>query len=95
MTERMFPVFDGKKLRRIPWHLVEHLEKSCDRIHDQTLKRLAERGGLSAGELREHIQAANEDRRADLYKMRERDGDEAWLNSWILGQLEEVVGRKG
>jgi N-acyl-D-aspartate/D-glutamate deacylase len=36
----------AKKLRRIPWDLIAPHEKQAQNNHDQSLKRLAERGGL-------------------------------------------------
>jgi hypothetical protein len=61
MTARMFPVlFQGRdgdaarKLgcpREIPWSFLEPHEARAKRNHDQTLQRLAERGGLSPAEI--------------------------------------------
>ena len=38
--------------RRVPWEFVEPAREQAMRNHDQTLERLAERGGLAPGELR-------------------------------------------
>ena len=43
--------FDGNVLEWIPWWLVESHEAQAKRNHDQTLRRLAERGGLCPSEL--------------------------------------------
>jgi hypothetical protein len=37
----------GKALKAIPWSLIEPHERQAERNQSQTLKRLAERGGLS------------------------------------------------
>lgn len=42
--ERRFPIQGGPS---IPWSLIEPHEAQAKRNHDQTLQRLAERGGLS------------------------------------------------
>lgn len=50
----MFPVMVGKYGHGkafVPWNLVAPHEKQAQRNHSQTLARLAERGGLSPGEL--------------------------------------------
>lgn len=46
MTRR-FPIQDGPS---IPWHLIAPYEAQALRNHDQTLERLAARGGLSCAE---------------------------------------------
>lgn len=46
--ERPFPIQDGQ-VRAIPWGLAEILYPAYG--HDQTLERLAERGGFGRGEL--------------------------------------------
>lgn len=51
---RKFPVMLGPAATvkmEVPWGLVEPFNKSALRNHDQTLERLAERGGLSPQEL--------------------------------------------
>lgn len=50
MSERRFPILDSTGLRSIPWAmLVPNARQALDN-HDQTLERLAERGGLAAYE---------------------------------------------
>jgi hypothetical protein len=63
MTEGSFPILfplsaDRRELERagvvvprsIPWSLIAPHERQAERNHYQTLKRLAERGGLSPSE---------------------------------------------
>lgn len=54
-----FPIIKGKDVngdddrfvpRRIPWAVLAPYEEQAERNHDQTLKRLAERGGLDVSE---------------------------------------------
>lgn len=56
--ERMFPVLNDGRAdhcpKAVPWSFVEPWRASCLRYHSQTLERLAERGGLSAAEMRFH-----------------------------------------
>jgi hypothetical protein len=54
---KLFPILTsvrdrrlGERLRSIPWSLIESHEAQAKTNHDQTLKRLAERGGLGASE---------------------------------------------
>lgn len=45
--ERMFPIMDiGGKRAVIPWRVIAPHEEQAQRNHSQSLKRLAERGGL-------------------------------------------------
>jgi len=60
VTERTFPVLaDWSERRRIPnlplsvpWEFIEPGRAQAQDNHDQTLERLAQRGGLCAGEMR-------------------------------------------
>ena len=47
-ANRRFPIQGGPS---VPWALVAPYEGNAKKNHDQTLDRLAERGGLSSGEL--------------------------------------------
>lgn len=47
--ERMFPIME-KPPFSIPWSVLQPHEKQAIHNHGQTLKRLAERGGLCASE---------------------------------------------
>ena len=49
--ERMFPVLSGKRVKSVPWRIVQRHAWQAKRNHEQTLERLAERGGLSPAEL--------------------------------------------
>jgi hypothetical protein len=44
---KTFPIMHGDYLRSIPLSLIAPHEQQADRNHSQTLRRLAERGGLS------------------------------------------------
>ena len=54
-AERTFPILNHKRdnfpLASVPWEFVAPHEAQARRNHDQTLRRLAERGGLSAKEM--------------------------------------------
>jgi hypothetical protein len=57
MSARDFPIMavrNGRRANRfdfvVPWDLLAPHEAQADRNHQQTLERLAERGGLSARE---------------------------------------------
>lgn len=58
--ERRFPVLDQQNChprdrkmmpRSVPWDFVERFRAQAERNHDQTLERLAERGGLAPEEM--------------------------------------------
>lgn len=53
--DRTFPVLNHKRdnfpLASVPWEFIAPHEAQAQRNHAQTLKRLAERGGLSAKEM--------------------------------------------
>jgi hypothetical protein len=48
MSGRRFPIMGGPS---VPWELVAPYEVQAKQNHDQTLERLAERGGLAPNEL--------------------------------------------
>lgn len=79
---KRFPVHSTGQT--IPWSLVEPLRASCQNFHDQTLERLAERGGLSREELYAHAHANAEHRRAKMSDFRGLDPAKvhAWFVSW-------------
>ncbi len=41
-----FPIMGGQYIMAIPWSLITPHEKQAKSNHDQSLKRIAERGGL-------------------------------------------------
>jgi hypothetical protein len=45
----------GEPVTWVSWRAVEPIRARCLRAHGQTLERLAERGGLSLGELWAHL----------------------------------------
>lgn len=47
----MFPVLNDEVIKRVPWEAVEPHEAQAQKNHSQSLKRLAERGGLGIEEL--------------------------------------------
>lgn len=53
--DRTFPVLNHKgdnfPMASVPWEFIAPHEAQAQRNHDQTLQRLAERGGLSAKEM--------------------------------------------
>jgi hypothetical protein len=60
MTERTFPILAGSPEaerqrevygRTVPWQAVEVIRAEALRVHSQSLERLAERGGLTWGEI--------------------------------------------
>lgn len=93
--KKRFPVIDHRygrpkpgdqeePVRSVPWSLVEPLRERCARIHDQTLERLAERGGLGPEELWAHINAPEPFKSRDWFRLnKERTPDElrAWLRT--------------
>lgn len=55
MAREFFPILADRhctvpQLRSIPWRMIEPQAPQAQDNHDQTLERLAERGGLSACE---------------------------------------------
>jgi hypothetical protein len=46
MNDR-FPILGSKPAQTIPWAMLEPRAKQAEKNHGQTLRRLAERGGLS------------------------------------------------
>ena len=55
--ERRRGVEGVRAIESVPWELVEPLRARCLRVHDQTLERLAKRGGLGLQELWAHLNA--------------------------------------
>lgn len=59
MSGKMFPVLEHDYAREpkytgpreVPWAFIEEHEAQCKRNHDQTVQRLAERGGLGVDEM--------------------------------------------
>lgn len=81
--DRTFPVLGSQPAARVPWLFIETHARQVYRNHGQTLQRLAERGGLSWGEIR----LAIEGRRLTF----ERDPDaesvvRAALAAWSRGR---------
>ena len=94
MSERQFPiqVCDTRRHthavrapRRIPWGIVEPGREQAMRNHDQTLERLAERGGLTPGELRCAIEGKKLWPHFDEYSAEKCAADEEWLAKLCAG----------
>lgn len=47
----MFPVLNDEVIKRVPWEAVAPHEAQAQKNHNQSLKRLSERGGLGIEEL--------------------------------------------
>lgn len=74
---RQFPIMQGKLRKGIPWAMIAPHEAQALRNHDQTLERLAQRGGLSP----EEAVAVLEDRK--WRAMPHADGVlESLVNDW-------------
>ena len=86
-----FPVLSGHSScpKSFPWEWILPYEKRAIYNHNQTLKRLAERGGLCPGEIR----CVVEDR--DLFGRpwtpARKIEDAAWLVAWINEQKKIKV----
>lgn len=50
MAELMFPILGDDQIKAIPWDVLAPHEAQAQKNHGQTLRRLAERGGLSPAE---------------------------------------------
>lgn len=47
---RRFPILNNPTIEYVPWAMLAPHEERAKRNHSQSLERLAERGGLDAGE---------------------------------------------
>lgn len=45
-TEKQFPIMESPVLTSVPWAFIAPHERQAQANHDQSLQRLAERGGL-------------------------------------------------
>lgn len=89
MTERMFPVLYGytkaeiesreKGPLSVPWRLLQPHERQALINHDQTLERLAQRGGLSLDEIV-----------AVIRHRRHQRMDEDKAREAVLGYIDEL-----
>lgn len=71
-------------VRSVPWSLVEPLRERCKHIHDQTLERLAERGGLGAEELWAHLNAPEPFRSRDWWALvRDPGKTQREMHEWL------------
>ena len=63
-----FPIMKAVLLGSVPWDFMEPHERQAQRNHGQSLKRLAERGGLNAAEALDVVEGrpyGSSPRRAD------------------------------
>lgn len=56
MSEKRFPIMRGETFQRqgpksIPWEMIEPYRANAQKFHQQSLEKLASRGGLSWSEL--------------------------------------------
>jgi hypothetical protein len=85
VSERRFRVMDGAP--SVPWWFVEPHEAQALANHDQTLERLNERGGLSAGELWSVVHGK---------RWRDAPTDDvarAWLKTWLENDVVELIAK--
>lgn len=82
----MFPIMDGGPA--VPWRLVAPFEAMAIANHDQDLKTLARRGGLSAGELWCIVH------RKRLCDMPFDADARRWLRAWIDEDVERVTAER-
>lgn len=71
--------------RSVPWEKIAPYEKQACGNHSQTLQRLAERGGLSPGEIRCAVEEKG------LFRGRKWDEaqqaeDVTWLKQWLAAE---------
>lgn len=50
MADLMFPILQDEQIKAVPWEVFAAHEQQAQSNHDQTLNRLAQRGGLSCME---------------------------------------------
>ena len=54
--QKFMPIQKGSLLKSVPWNVVENHDAMAQSNHGQTLKRLAERGGMAPREMLKIIQ---------------------------------------
>lgn len=69
--------------RSVAWAVVEPARAMAKRNHDQSLERLAERGGLAPGELRCALEGKSLWPHFDDYTAERCAEDEAWLANLV------------
>lgn len=81
------PVMKGVKIKSIPMLLLMPYERQAVRNHSQSLQRLAERGGLSAGEILGIIRGIN------WGELKIHPDDEAELIKWVESKTTALERR--
>lgn len=92
-----FPILSSDLVSNVPWAFIAPHEKQAERNHSQSLKRLAERGGLNAAEVLDVVEGrpyGSSPRRADaelplINKVRE------WRAAIAKAALEQAAGAPG
>lgn len=82
MSDRKFPIITSyrapKCINEIPWEFIESGRKQAYKNHGQTLERLAQRGGLSPGEVR--CALTGKDLSFHQHSVKELTEDIVWMN---------------
>lgn len=83
MSERRFPIMPGPS---VPWRLVEPYARQIYDNHEQTLERLAERGGLDPTELWCAVHSK---------RLREAPiNADDWLRTWLDEDIEQRTAER-
>jgi hypothetical protein len=82
-------------IREVPWDFIAPHEKQAMRNHDQTLERLAERGGLSPAEMLAAVSGQN-----GIWIMEKSDQDAYWellgmVKVWHQKNVEKLIDETG
>ena len=85
LNARRFPIMGGPS---IPWSLIAPHEGQAKLNHDQTLKELAERGGLAPNELWCVIAGQK------LRQLAPEADAKVWLNDWLAAHESAVAERE-
>jgi len=79
--------------KSVPWSLVASRESQAKRNHSQSLKQLAERGGLSPRELYAVVRGISWSHitSRDLWDMSEKEAQEI-IDEWIIKDNQRATG---
>lgn len=85
LAERRFPIMGGPS---VPWRMVAPYDEQARVNHDQTLERLAERGGLAPDELWCVVHGKRwRERPMSLDALAARK----WLDAWLAADVESAT----
>jgi hypothetical protein len=97
--DRTFPVLnhraDNFPLSSVPWGFVAPHEAQARRNHDQTLQRLAERGGLSAKEMLAVVSGKHWYGVLEMDRKQANDELLQLLDDWKRAQAQSSTGGTG